>query len=138
MTNSPSKTFGERLIEALEYQGITDHQQQVEKVAQACHVTARTARKYLSSTNTQCSIRFRNALRDLANALECDVRWLFNGDGCRRWTEFINMMSLLSDYHQSKIVRFMLRSINNDPKAERLCALRNSGQITVQQWFAAM
>lgn len=48
MPDNTKKTFGERLINALEYQGITDHKQQIEKIAQACKVKPRTAKNVVN------------------------------------------------------------------------------------------
>ena len=134
--NSAS-TFSERLIEALEFQGITDHKQQIEKVAQACEVTPRTARKYLQSA--ACPIRPAIRLLNLADAVDADFEWLFNGSGRPLKTvRFLKSLEPLTKWKINKLNRLIIRLNNHDAKALRLCKMCADGQISRHQLFEAM
>lgn len=121
MSNSISKTFGERLVEALEFQGITDPVRQVEKVAQACQITARTARKYLQATHFP--FRSLRPLANLCKAFKVSSMWLCCGEGYGPYAlQAARLVDSLPEWERQKYVRFFLRLRNDDPKAIRLAA----------------
>lgn len=139
MPDTTSTTFGERLIEALNFQGITDPAQQVEKVAQVCQITARTARKYLQATALPKFLVLNlSRFEALAFALDVDRTWLFCGRDATLETRVINNMLSMSEWERSKFVRYVMRVRNNCQKARRLGAMRDAGQISRQQLLAAM
>lgn len=136
-----TSTFSERLIEALKFQGITDHNQQVEKVAQACEVTARTAEKYLQATSCPAFLnnRFTTRFVNLCKALECGIEWLYCGEGqSPRGSRFLRYIETLTPWEQTKTFRFMVRLQNDCPKARRLSAMEQAGQISRAQLLLAM
>lgn len=136
-TENSASTFSERLIEALNFQGITDHAQQVEKVAQACEVTPRTARKYLQSTG--CPIGPAIRLLNLADAVEADFEWLFNGSGRSLiYVRFLKSWEPLTEWKINKLNRLIIRLNNHDAKAQRLLNMCAAGQISRHQLLAAM
>jgi len=140
MPNSTSKTFGERLIDALEYQGIMDPVQQVEMVAQACQITSRTARKYLQASSYPEFLN-HNPMRlwSLAGKLEVNPVWLLTGDGLtpEEW-RVIKSVRLMSKWEKTKFIRYGIRLLNDDAKARRLGAMFDAGQISRHTLFASM
>lgn len=116
MPDATGTTFGERLIEALEFQGITDPAQRVEKVAQACQITPATARKYLQATKLPNFLVLNlSRFEALASALDADRTWLFCGRDATREEQVINNMRAMSEWERSKFVRYVMRLRNNDP-----------------------
>ena len=135
-----TSTFSERLIEALEYQGITDHKQQVEKIAQAFRVATKTAQKYLHATSCPSFIN-RRPLRlwSLADVLEVSGEWLYCGEGYGPYAvKMGKFVDSLPEWERNKCLRYLLRLRNDCPKARRLGDMCARGQITRQQLFAAM
>lgn len=133
-------TFGARLIEALKLQGLTDHKQQVEKVAQCLGVKCKTAEKYLLAVTFPEFLNLRPFLFiELADALQVSPRWLFDGRGLNpKEMELITAIKSMTDWEKNKFLRFGIRLLNNDAKAYRLIDIHSKGQISRQQLFAAM
>jgi transcriptional regulator with XRE-family HTH domain len=139
MLKTPSKTFGERLTEVLAFQGITDPVQQVEKVAQACKVTTKTAQKYLQATAVPRFLGFSSRLFSLAKDLEANARWLFDGNGLSpEDARFLEYIGSLTEWERAKTFNYGVRLLNNCPKARRLMAMEAAGQISREQLLAAM
>lgn len=129
-------TFSERLIEALEFQGITDRQQRIEKVADVCKVTTKTADKYLHAESCPKFLRICTRICALAKSLAVDVMWLYDGDGFSplSW----RALNSLSDWELDKWNRYTIRLANQDRKALRLSDMIVAGQISRQQFFSMM
>lgn len=78
--NSPTsnnKTFGERLIEALESREFTGIEQQEGKITRFFQVNVKTARKYLHAAS--CPDSLESKFQSLADALMMDATWLLTG-----------------------------------------------------------
>lgn len=135
-----ASTFSERLIEALESQGITDHKQQVEKVAQGLKVKPKTAEKYLQSATWPAFFNVNpGRIYALADDLEFNAIWLWNGDGpSPEEMRFIKAMKSWTKWEKNKYQRLMIRIINDDAKALRLFDMHIAGQISRHQLLAAM
>jgi hypothetical protein len=129
-------TFSSRLIEALEFQGITDRQQQIEKVADICKVTTRTAEKYLMAKQCPNRIGLSRRLFMLAKSLGVDGIWLYDGRGIP--PQFARFLKSLSEWELNKLNRYAIRLLNQDKKALRLGDMAVAGQITRQQFFGMM
>lgn len=131
------KPFLDRLLEALQYQKITDPKRQAEKVAQACKVTIRTARKYLHSTT--CPLRGVRAVVELSKALDVNPAWLAYGAGYGPYAVCVaKAMETMTEWEKNKYLRFVTRLHNNDAKASRLSDMLIAGQISRHQFLAAM
>jgi hypothetical protein len=133
---SSESTFSSRLIEALEFQGITDRRQQIEKVAEICKVTTRTARKYLLAEQFPMFLWRNTTCFALVKSLDIDGMWLYDGSG--NPPQFARFLKSLSGWELNKLNRYAIRLLNQDKKALRLGDMAVAGQITRQQFFGMM
>jgi len=139
-TPTNAGAFGTRLIEALELQGFTEYKQQVDQVAQCLGVKCATAETYLKSSEFPAFLSRRpKLLFELAGVLDVPVMWLFNGSGPNpKVIRVMKAMESMTEWEQTKYLRFCIRLLNNDAKAIRLSGMQINGRISRQQFFAAM
>lgn len=130
--------FGERLIEALKYLDVEDEKQQVKKVAIAAGVTISTAKKYLILDKCPMN-NYPSRLLSLANALNIDHRWLYDGTGLSPINKRIkDAMNEMPDWQKNKMLRLAIRLLNNDQKVQRLIKLFDEGFISHAHFLSEM
>lgn len=136
----PGKTtFGNRLIEALTFQGITNRKAKIAKLAEMAHITPTTAAKYLQAENPPSSRKRPRIFDDIATGLDCDWRWLYDGQGYDPWQLAVaRNMATMTDWQKNKMVRMLLRLKNGDAKALKNLMLFNRGFISQDQLLSAM
>lgn len=125
--------FCDRLLLALRFNEITNELDQIEQLMDACKVTRKTAIRYL--TLKECPFNnYPLRLLDLANALHCDHRWLYDGTGYSPFESIvIRNMQNMTVKEKNGYLRLAIRLINNNKKAERLVKLCERRVITSRQ-----
>lgn len=95
-----SKTFGNRLIEAMKNRGITDTEKQVEKIFKVYKIRDPAEQEYLETQEylnaVSCPAPLNNKLKTLADALGVDETWLLNGQK-PTYIPYLKAFKLLSD-----------------------------------------
>lgn len=122
--------FAERLQEALAAAGIAEEAAKVRAVAQAGTVSASTARRYLAGKSRP---RHFDGLQALADGLNVDSEWLYNGSERQQWA---TLFERLTPWQRNRFRRLCIRLRNDDAKAERLVGMVNAGQLPLDAMLA--
>lgn len=127
-----NSTFAERLNEAFEHRGITDHQERINRLSAATGRTAHTVARWLSGetvprgSTVDKDVRLRIAF----DVLHVDARWLIRGEGYSPWQiDMIEKLRKIPPEYLPKLTRYLLRLKNKDPKALRWSAMCERGEL---------
>jgi len=137
-SNYTATAVSKRLHEALEFSGLTSMNEKIARLANATGRTTNTVKRWLAG---ECLPRC--GLLGIANDLNADWWWLYNGSGCEPRIHFVvqRLMALPEkerDLRTVQITRMCLRLGNGDPKALRLLAMRERGELDMQTFLAMM
>lgn len=132
------KSFGQRVGEALYFKEITDLKIQILFLSKACGVTTRTASSYLTADKCPMS-NYPVRLLNLAKALGVETEWLFLGKGLGPFeAALMSNMASMNKWQRNKMLRCVIRQLNNDKKVQRLIKLRDEGFISVYEFLRQM
>lgn len=125
-----NSTFADRLSEAFEHRGITDTQEQINRLTAATGRKARTVERWLSGeTKPRGSVEVW-----VAEDLCIDAYWLICGKGhSPRQCDLIERLSNIPPEYLPKLTRYILRLRNNDSKALRWSAMYERGELSGRQ-----
>lgn len=130
--------FGGRVSEALYALGYTDKQTQISALTKLCCVTIATASRYLRMDSCPFSKRLTKII-NLADALNCNVRWLLEGVGLSPFQEAMRAnMVHMTEYEKNKMFRLCIRMLNKDPKVDKAINLYQTGFISRGQFLASL
>lgn len=121
--------FGARLNEALRYRkSELNEQEKVDFVARITGRTARTARVWLSGGNRP---RRNKDLHSLAEGLSIRYVWLHFGLGYSPFqADLLEKLANMPPEYVPKLMRYLLRLMNKDPKALRWSAMCERGELS--------
>lgn len=131
-------TFLARLEEAFSYRGINTQAEKIGRLMDATGRTHRTAKRWLAGKTYP---RFH--VIDIANNLNIDCYWLFDGRGHppAQW-DFIEKMNALPPeqrkYVANKITRLGILLLNKSPKATRWMHMFDQGELSGEQFLAML
>lgn len=124
--------FSNRLNEALDYRkGTLSELERIQFITLATGRTARTVRAWLLGENLP---RRNQDIHTLAAVLGASYMWLHFGLG---WspllTDFAEKLTKMKPYNLGKFNRYMIRLLNNEPKAIRWQEMNKRGELGLQQ-----
>ncbi|HUX30533.1 MAG TPA: hypothetical protein VMV78_07880 [Thiobacillus sp.] len=126
-----NSTFAERLNEAFKYRGITDTQEKIKHLEDATGRKARTVAGWLNGDGIP---RSGLTLVQIGEDLNASLDWLLFGDGYSpRQRDMLELLEGVPPHLLDGLTRYMLRLLNNDPKARRWTAMRERGELSVEQ-----
>lgn len=129
-----NSTFADRLSEAFEHRGITDTQEKINRLVGATSRKARTAERWLKDVTIP---RNSHTLLLIAEDLNISMDWLICGIGYSPWQcDMLEKLSKVPKEYLPKLTRYLLRLLNNDPKALRWAAMHERGELGMQQILA--
>jgi transcriptional regulator with XRE-family HTH domain len=126
-----NSTFAERLNEAFKYRGITDTQEKIKRLEDATGRKARTVAGWLNGDGIP---RSGLTLVQIGEDLNAGIDWLLLGDGYSPFQrDMQEKLSGVPPHMLNGLIRYMLRLMNNDPKALRWTAMRERGELSAEQ-----
>ncbi len=127
--------FAKRLHDALEQRGYTAKEEKVRFVVETTGRTEPTVENWLAGRKKP---KRGKDVQALAGSLQIRYVWLMVG-GHNLNTELVcAAMRKMSDWEKNKFNRFLIRLLNNDPKAIRLAGMVERGQMSRSQLFGMM
>ncbi|MHB1246711.1 MAG: hypothetical protein ACYCZH_09720 [Sulfuriferula sp.] len=125
-----NSTFSERLNEAFTFCDITTTPEKIDRLTAATGRTPRTVKRWLSGASMPSSPSARGRI---AKDLNIDIVWLYNGHGM---PPLNYKLSRIPKELMPKFMRYLIRLMNNDPKAMRWIAMSARGELGIEQILA--
>ncbi|MDK9705010.1 MAG: helix-turn-helix transcriptional regulator [Sulfuritalea sp.] len=143
--------FVERLQTALRFDGVTSPAEQVKHLAKVAGVTSTATKRWLQG----CSKPRPATFVRLCRGLDVSFRWLATGEfrlegpgtpdrwaliaGMPEWEiKVTHSWHKMTAWEKDKFQRYAFRLANKNPKALRLSAMYERGQISVHQLLGVM